>query len=121
MARAGGRREARGEVVKQGPWLHLPDHAVTLDDADRALAAAVLPAVKAGRFDPPWVRDLASAHGVTEDRMRQLMRKLARRGELFQVVRDLFYHADVIRELASIAADEARKTRVRLPPGLFAT
>jgi selenocysteine-specific elongation factor len=100
---------ARGEIVRQGPWLHLPDHALTLDDADRALAAALLPAVKAGRFDPPWVRDLATAHGVSEDRMRQLMRKLARQGELFQVVRDLFYHADVIRELASIAADEAQK------------
>jgi selenocysteine-specific elongation factor len=40
--------------------------------------------------------------------MRQLMRKLARQGELFQVVRDLFYHEDVIRELASIAAEQAQ-------------
>jgi selenocysteine-specific elongation factor len=100
---------ARGEIVRHGPWLHLPDHAVTLDDADRALAAALLPALKAGRFDPPWVRDLANAHGVAEDRVRQLLRKLARQGELFQVVRDLFYHHDVIRELASIAASEALK------------
>jgi selenocysteine-specific elongation factor len=99
----------RGELVKRGPWLHLPGHAVTLDAADQALAAALLPAVKAGRFDPPWVRDLASAHGVPEDRMRELMRKLARQGELFQVVHDLFYHQEVIRELASIAAAEAGK------------
>jgi selenocysteine-specific elongation factor len=100
---------ARGELVKRGPWLHLPGHAVTLDDADRALAAALLPELKAGRFDPPWVRDLASAHGVSEERVRELMRKLARQGELFQVVRDLFYHQDVIRELALIAATEAQK------------
>ena len=100
---------ARGEIVKRGPWLHLPGHTATLDDADRALAAALLPEVKAGRFDPPWVRDLASAHGVPEERMRQLMRKLARQGELFQVVHDLFYHHEVIRELASIAAAEAQK------------
>jgi selenocysteine-specific elongation factor len=100
---------ARGEIVRRGPWLHLPDHAVTLDDADRTLAAALLPALKAGRFDPPWVRDLANAQGVPEDRVRQLLRKLARQGELFQVVRDLFYHHDVIRELASIAGAEARK------------
>ncbi|WP_144149412.1 selenocysteine-specific translation elongation factor [Paraburkholderia sp. BCC1884] len=98
---------ARGEIVKRGPWLHLPGHAVTLDDADRALAALLLPAVKAGRFDPPWVRDLATAHAVPEERMRLLLRKLARQGELFQVVRDLFYHQDVIRELAAIAAAEA--------------
>ncbi|MFM0172605.1 selenocysteine-specific translation elongation factor [Paraburkholderia sediminicola] len=99
----------RGEIVKHGPWLHLPGHTVTLDDADRALAATLLPAVKAGHFDPPWVRDLAGAHGVSEERVRQLMRKLARQGELFQVVRDLFYHPEVIRELASIAAAEAQK------------
>ncbi|RAS20621.1 selenocysteine-specific translation elongation factor [Paraburkholderia bryophila] len=100
---------ARGDIVKRGPWLHLPGHAVTLDDADQTLAAAVLPVVKAGRFDPPWVRDLATMHGVSEERMRLLMRKLARQGELFQVVRDLFYHQDVIRELAAIAAVEAGK------------
>ncbi|RKE40149.1 selenocysteine-specific translation elongation factor SelB [Paraburkholderia sp. BL23I1N1] len=100
---------ARGEIVRRGPWLHLPDHAVTLDDADRALAAALLPALKEGRFDPPWVRDLANAQGVPEDRVRQLLRKLARQGELFQVVRDLFYHHEVIRELALIAGAEARK------------
>ncbi|NPT53571.1 selenocysteine-specific translation elongation factor [Paraburkholderia elongata] len=100
---------ARGEIVRRGPWLHLPEHAVTLDDADRALAAALLPALKAGRFDPPWVRDLANAHDVSEDRVRQLLRKLARQGELFQVVRDLFYHHEVIRELALIAGSEAQK------------
>ncbi|MFM0249880.1 selenocysteine-specific translation elongation factor [Paraburkholderia sediminicola] len=100
---------ARGEIVKHGPWLHLPDHAVTLDDADRTLAAVLLPALQEGRFDPPWVRDLANAHGVSEDRVRQLLRKLARQGELFQVVRDLFYHHDVIRELALIASSEAQK------------
>ncbi|SIO71184.1 selenocysteine-specific translation elongation factor SelB [Burkholderia sp. GAS332] len=100
---------ARGEVVRHGPWLHLPDHVVTLDDADRALAAVLLPALKAGRFDPPWVRDLANAHGVSEDRVRQLLRKLARQGELFQVVRDLFYHHEAIRELALIADSEAQK------------
>ena len=100
---------ARGEIVRRGPWLHLPDHAVTLDDADRALAPVLLQALKDGRFDPPWVRDLANAHGVSEDRARQLLRKLARQGELFQVVRDLFYHQEVIRELASIAASEAQK------------
>ncbi|MGA9913608.1 MAG: selenocysteine-specific translation elongation factor [Paraburkholderia sp.] len=100
---------ARGEIVKHGPWLHLPDHAVTLDDADRTLAAVLLPTLQEGRFDPPWVRDLANAHGVSEDRVRQLLRKLARQGELFQVVRDLFYHHDVIRELALIASSEAQK------------
>ncbi|MFM0734757.1 selenocysteine-specific translation elongation factor [Paraburkholderia sediminicola] len=100
---------ARGEIVRRGPWLHLPDHAVTLDEAERALAPVLLTTLKDGRFDPPWVRDLANAHGVSEDRVRQLLRKLARQGEIFQVVRDLFYHQEVIRELALVAASEAQK------------
>ncbi|MFT4067676.1 selenocysteine-specific translation elongation factor [Paraburkholderia sp.] len=100
---------ARGEIVRRGPWLHLPGHSVTLDAADQALAATLLPEIEARRFDPPWVRDLANAHGVAEERVRQLLRKLARRGELFQVVHDLFYHPRAIRELASIAAVEAQK------------
>ncbi|WP_144113167.1 selenocysteine-specific translation elongation factor [Paraburkholderia sp. BCC1886] len=99
---------ARGDIVKQGPWLHLPGHAVTLDEADRALAARCLPALEAGRFEPPWVRDLAATYSAPEERVRQLLRKLARQGELFQVVRDLFYPLQTIRELASIAAAEAR-------------
>jgi selenocysteine-specific elongation factor len=98
-----------GAIVRSGPWLHLPSHAVTLDEVERLLAGVLLRAVKSGRFDPPWVRDLAKARGVPEDRVRQLMRKLARQGEVFQVVRDLFYHREAIRELASIAAIEASK------------
>ncbi|MDI7066576.1 DNA/RNA-binding winged helix domain-containing protein, partial [Klebsiella pneumoniae] len=50
---------ARGEIVKRGPWLHLPDHAVTLDEADRELAASLLRALKEGRFEPPWGRERA--------------------------------------------------------------
>ncbi|MFM0340830.1 selenocysteine-specific translation elongation factor [Paraburkholderia fungorum] len=104
-----GDAEARGEIVRHGPWLHLPDHTVAFDDADRALAQSLVPAVKAGHFDPPWVRDLAAAHGASEERVRQLLRKLARQGELFQVVQDLFYDPEAIRELAALAASEAQK------------
>ena len=93
-------RSARGEIVQTAArGCICRTHAVTLDAAERALAAALLAVAERGRFDPPWVRDLASAHGVSEDRVRQLLRKLARQGEVFQVVRDLFYHHDVIREL----------------------
>jgi len=90
-----------------------------LDDAEQKLAGILLPAVKSGRFDPPWIRDLAAAHGLPEERVRQLMRKLARQGEVFQVVRDLFYHREAIRELATIAALEARKNDGKLAAAPF--
>jgi selenocysteine-specific elongation factor len=110
---------SRGDIVKSGPWLHLPGHAVTLDDAEQMLAGKLLPAVQAGRFNPPWVRDLAAAHGLPEERVRQLMRKLARQGEVFQVVRDLFYHREAIRELATMAALEASRNDGQLAAAPF--
>ncbi|MDE1180096.1 selenocysteine-specific translation elongation factor [Paraburkholderia sp.] len=95
---------ADGVVVRSGPWLHLPTHAVALDATEEALAKAVLPLSAAGRFDPPWVRDLAKTTSAPEENVRVLMRKLARQGAVYQVVRDLFYHRDVVHELASMVA-----------------
>ena len=106
-------------VARSGRWLHLPEHAVTLDAAERALADVLLASIEAGRFDPPWVRNLAGAHGVDEGRVRQLLRKLARQGEVFQVVRDLFYHRDAIRELARLVASEAEQRDGRLGAAPF--
>ncbi|SAK75553.1 selenocysteine-specific translation elongation factor SelB [Caballeronia hypogeia] len=98
----------QGAIAKSGPWLHLPSHAVTLNEREETLARAVLASIENGRFDPPWVRDLASAHGVAEDDMRRLLRKLARRGDVYQVVRDLFYCRASIGALARLVADEAQ-------------
>jgi selenocysteine-specific elongation factor len=100
---------SRHEIIRSGPWLHLASHAVTLDAAEQFLADALLPDIAKGRFDPPWVRDLATRHAVPEERVRHVLRKLARHGELFQVVRDLFYHRDAIRELAALVTVEAAK------------
>ncbi|HEY9278710.1 MAG TPA: SelB C-terminal domain-containing protein, partial [Eoetvoesiella sp.] len=38
------------------------------------------------------------------DCVRQLLRKLVRRGELFQVVRDLFYHREQVARMAALTA-----------------
>ncbi|WP_250466602.1 selenocysteine-specific translation elongation factor [Caballeronia sp. GAFFF2] len=96
-----------GTIERSGPWLHLPSHTVTLDAAEDALARVVLSSIEEGRFDPPWVRDLATTHGVPEDAVRRLLRKLSRRGDVFQVVRDLFYGRASIAALARLAAEHA--------------
>ena len=49
------------------------------------------------------MRDLARLRGEPEERVRLLLRKLLRRGEVAQVVKDLFYHRDRVRELATLA------------------
>src|SRR5207302_487207 len=48
-----------GTIVRSDPWIHLPGHSVTLSTRENALAAKLQPLIAAGRFNPPWVRDLA--------------------------------------------------------------
>jgi len=91
-----------GSVLRNTAWLHLPEHALTLSEADEALARQLLPLIAAGRFEPPWVRDLARSVRETEDRVRRVLNNLVRQGRLFQIVKDLFYSEPAVRELAGI-------------------
>jgi len=99
-----GRMLDAGLLARSGHSLHLPGHSVALSASEEALAARLLPALQGGRYDPPWVRDLAKAYKVPEDAVRALLRKLARAGQLSQVVPDLFYHPAPLAELAAIVA-----------------
>ncbi len=93
---------AEKHLSSSGAWLHLPGHSVQLTANEQALSEQLLPRLQEGRFDPPWVRDLANDTGTSEELVRQLLRKLARQGQLFQVVKDLFYTAANMDELARI-------------------
>ncbi len=83
--------------------LHLPAHSVELSDAERALGDTLLAQLEAGRFDPPWVRDLVTL-AAPEDEVRRLLRKLARAGKIHQVVNDLFYHPRPLGDMARLIA-----------------
>jgi selenocysteine-specific elongation factor len=85
-----------------GAWLHMPEHRATLLEADRVLARKLQPLLRVGRFDPPWVRELAATVHEREERVRAVLRKLSAQGDLYQVVRDLFYDRDAIAELAAV-------------------
>jgi len=116
------RRE--GALAASGAWLHLPSHAGTLSLDDEALAARLLARLGAAPGDPPWVRDLAAREGVPEDRVRAVLRRLARQGRAWQVVKDLFYTPAAMQALASalaaLAADAGR-AGVRVVPFKEAT
>jgi selenocysteine-specific elongation factor len=89
------------QLVKQSEyWLHVPEHRATLNEHERDLAQKLQSALAAGRFDPPWVRDLALKVRVADDEVRLVLRKCMVQHEVYQVVRDLFYHRDSIRALA---------------------
>jgi selenocysteine-specific elongation factor len=96
-------RDKRIEL--SGAFLHLPGHRAELSAAEQALARDVLPLLLAAPFDPPWVRDIAAQLGADERTLRKLLLRLVRRGEVFQVVRDLFYVRSAVAELSNIAKE----------------
>ena len=89
-----------GSVQQSEHWLHIPEHRATLNERERELGQKLQSALAAGHFDPPWVRELALAVRADDDEVRLVLRKCAVRGEVYQVVRDLFYHRDAIGTLA---------------------
>jgi selenocysteine-specific elongation factor len=80
--------------------LHLPDHRVSFTERERDLAQKLQAALAAGRFDPPWVRELAHTVPTDDEEVRRVLRKCTVLSEVYEVVRDLFYHRDSIRALA---------------------
>ena len=96
-------------VVLSGAWLHLPEHSVTLSASDQTLARKLQPLIAAGRFDPPWVRELAARVHEPEERVREVLRKQVTQGGVYQVVRDLFYDRERIAELAEIVGAATRE------------
>jgi selenocysteine-specific elongation factor len=98
-----------GSIVRSDPWVHLPGHSVTLSEREKALAAKLQPLISAGRFNPPWVRDLAGTVNAAEDDVRQVLRKQVTQGALYQVVHDLFYDRKSVDELATVIATLAQE------------
>jgi selenocysteine-specific elongation factor len=96
-------------VLLSGAWLHLPEHSATLSESDQTLARKLQPLIAAGRFDPPWVRELAARVHEPEDRVREVLRKQVTQGGVYQVVRDLFYDRERIAELAAIVGAATRE------------
>ena len=90
-------------IARSGAYLHLPGHRVSFTPAEERLAQRLLPLVDAGGFDPMWVRELAKKSGAGEAVVRTLLIRLAKRGDVFQVVKDLFFSRRAMLELASIA------------------
>jgi selenocysteine-specific elongation factor len=95
----------RQAVQRSGHWLHLPEHRITLGEKELEFAQKLRAAIAAGRFDPPWVRDLARTVRVPDDEVRAVLRKCVVQGGVYQIVRDLYYDGDCVRELARMVKD----------------
>lgn len=104
------RLQAAGEVVVRGAFVHRPDHGSRLSAVDERIAQKVAPALAAAGYEGAWARDLARDAGESEALMRTTLARLAQRGDLHQVVRDLYYAGTTMADLATIARRCARES-----------
>jgi selenocysteine-specific elongation factor len=105
---------AEGRIARAGSAWHLPAHTVELGPVDRERADALLTRLTDGAYDPPWVRDLAAACALPESEVRSLLRRIAMRGEVFQIVRDLFYPRATVNRLGRIVGELAAQNDGRV-------
>ena len=97
------RLAAAGQVVLRGAVAHLPSHGAQLSATEERIAQKVAPALASAGFEGAWARDLARDAGEPEPLVRTTLSRLARRGELHQVVKDLFYPLPAMAQLAALA------------------
>jgi selenocysteine-specific elongation factor len=90
-------------VEADGPWLRLPGHAVKLTAVDERLWSHIKPMMQRERFQPPRVRDYAQALSAREEDVRQMLRRLAKMGQVIQVAHDHFFLRSTVVEMIAIA------------------
>jgi selenocysteine-specific elongation factor len=94
---------AEGAIAQRGAFVHLPAHGVKLSASEERIAQKVAPRLAEAGFDGAWARDLARDAQESEPLTRTTLSRLAQRGELHQVVKDLFYAPAQMARLAAIA------------------
>ena len=92
-----------GALAQRGTFVHLPEHGLRLSVADERLAQKAAAGLAAAGFEGAWVRDLARDTQENEALMRTTLARLAQRGEMHQVVKDLYYPLPAMVALAAIA------------------
>ena len=102
-----GTMRNEGRIMQSGPWLHLPEHRITLAAGDQAVWHKVAPLLLDQPFQPPRVRDLANALKVSETRMRLLLQQLAAMGEVYRVAHDHYFMPQAVEQLVAIVREIA--------------
>jgi selenocysteine-specific elongation factor len=106
-------------IALRAAFVHLPEHALKLSAADERLAQKTAPMLASAGFEGVWVRDLAKDARESEFLMRTTLARLAQRGELHQVVKDLCYAPQTLARLAAIVREIATANEGAVTAAVF--
>jgi selenocysteine-specific elongation factor len=98
-----------GLLVRRGAFLAVPTHKAELGRDERVRWEGIKPLLMEKPFEPPRVRDIARATGIVEAEVRNVLKKVARLGEVMLVAHDHFFLADAVRQLADVAEELVRR------------
>ena len=88
-------------IAVRGAFVHLPEHGLHLSATEERIAQKIMPALLAARYEGAWVRDMAKNTAEPEPLVRVTLARLAQRGDLHQVVKDLYYPPATLHDCAA--------------------
>lgn len=97
-----------GQLARSGAFVHLPEHGAHLQERDVAVLQRLTPYLQAAAAQGAWVRDLAELIHEPAGTLRPVMARLARAGQIYQVVKDLYLDAATTIRLANLCRQLAQ-------------
>lgn len=96
------------KVEASGSTARLPGHNPTANAADDRLWQIVRPALDAGAFNAPPLRELAAQLKLKEAILKDFLHRKAKGGEVMKVTADRFYPRSTLATLAAVAQATAQ-------------
>lgn len=99
----------QSSLQRRGAFLALPSHTAELARDQRVRWERIKPLLSDRKFEPPRVRDIARETGINEIEVRNLLKTVARTGDVTLVAHDHFFLTTAVAELADIAGNVAEQ------------
>lgn len=102
-----------GRLVREGPYLRLPNHRPVLSPHDEALWERVGPLLAADDGRPPRVHELAGRLAVEPQALAEFLQRAARAGRVHRVAPNRYFLPETVLRLVglAVALDEASAGR----------
>lgn len=103
------RWQEEGVIASQGALVRLADFSIRLNERQQRLAERVAQVIREGGSTPPPVAVISQQVGAPPDAVRAMIQVLVEMGVLVRLQEELFFHQEVIQELAELVRRAIRQ------------